>query len=65
MNCSRCACCKGQGKIVGLGCIERDCVNCAGVGYISAEPVPKKRTRRPKSDICPTESKDMTDAVGQ
>jgi hypothetical protein len=41
MACDRCECCKGRGKVVGLGCMERECNTCAGVGYIAVvgEPV--------------------------
>lgn len=47
MQCSRCENCQGKGKMLGLGCMLKECTSCAGVGYVSKEPVPKKRTRRP------------------
>lgn len=50
MKCSRCENCQGKGKVLGLGCMLKECTSCAGVGYVSQEPVPKKRTRRPRVD---------------
>ncbi len=52
MECNRCENCQGKGKMLGLGCMLAECTTCAGVGYISKEPVPKKRTRKPRSEPC-------------
>ena len=55
MACNRCESCKGQGKVVGLGCMQKECPACAGVGYIAVDekPVSVKRTRKPRSVPCP------------
>jgi hypothetical protein len=60
MSCNRCDACSGTGKVLGLGCMRRECYKCAGVGYVAIEkeiedkPNSVKRTRKPRGvSKCP------------
>lgn len=51
MSCSRCECCNGKGTLLGLGCMDKECDNCAGVGYVKVEEAKPKRVRN-RSKTC-------------
>ncbi len=63
MAIDRCECCLGRKKIVALGGIVKDCINCKGVGYVASQaldsavttPVVRvKRARKPRAlDVPP------------
>ncbi len=44
----KCEACLGRGKILGLGCLMKDCTLCGGVGYTQeiVQPVKQKRKKR-------------------
>lgn len=58
----RCKACKGTKRIVGMGMMEKDCIECKGIGWVNP-PIKEVETKiivkrgRPKmkkgSDICP------------
>lgn len=62
MSCSRCDCCRGRGKLLGLGCMEKDCDNCAGVGYVKVEEA-KPVVKRIRSSRAKSAQKDFVEAV--
>jgi hypothetical protein len=41
----RCESCNGKRTKLGLGCIEKDCDTCIGVGYVKAEEIKVKPKR--------------------
>jgi len=65
MTTERCGNCRGRRVIIGLGCIEKDCPNCKGVGHVKVDTVDTsvvapvvrvKRSRKPRQiDILPVQ----------
>lgn len=44
----RCLLCNGTKRVRGLGMIEKECIECHGIGWVSKNPVDVKVKKRKK-----------------
>lgn len=61
MKTTRCVNCRGQGKLIGLGNLEKDCSNCCGVGHVKVEEAKIEEVKA--GSLSNTSKKSVSNAV--